>query len=174
MATAWPPVIVPWNIAELLGARVKVPEDRPVTVPLPSSEPSCWLLVPMSNKDPSATETEEFVQRRLFPPESRSDPAEIVTPPVKVLAPERIRVPLPALTISAVPKTTPERVVLLEPAIVSALLEIPIFPAIVRLPPPAVNVWTDPSAIALLIIWALVELFTMPPPPLVMAFPDKV
>ena len=167
-------MIVPPNVAELLGARVRVAEDWPVTVPLPPSEPSCWLLVPRFSEDPSATETEEFFQRRFSPPERRSDPSEIVTPPVKVSAPVRIRVPLPDLKIPAAPETTPERVVLLDPEIVRALLEIPIFPAIVRLPPPAVKVWTDPSVIALLMTWALVELLTMPDPPLVMAFPESV
>ena len=106
----------------------------------------------MFNTDPVATETEEFVQRRLAPPERRSIPEEIVTPPVKVLAPERIRVPLPALTISAVPETRPERVVLLEPAIVRELLDRLMLPAIARLPVPAVKVWTDPNTTALLII----------------------
>ena len=130
---------------------MRVEDDWPVTVPPPLSEPSCWLLVPRFSEDPVATETEEFVQRRLSPPERRSDPAAIVTPPVKESAPERIRVPLPALTIPAVPETTPARVVLLDPAIVRELLDRLMLPVIVRLPAPAVKAWTDPSTTALLI-----------------------
>ena len=93
---------------------------------------------------------------------------------MKVSAPVSINVPVPDLTIPPIPDSKPVMSVLLEPLTVSVLPEEATFPAITRLPLPAVKDCDAPSVRDVETVWVLVELFAFPPDPIVSEFPEKL
>ena len=147
-----------------------------VETPLPGERipPSAMVTFP-SVPDPARVAPDCTVRELAgIEPETRSVPADTRVFPEKLLAAERVAVPLPILVRPPVPLIEPLRSVLAAPSMMSLFPALVILPETTNPPVPAWNVCSAPRVWFNATVWLVDAPLTMPPDPLVMALPVRV
>ena len=91
----------------------------PPAAPPPASEPMVSLVPLRSSMAPATlVSVTADVSAMAAPPESCRVPALIVVAPVKVLAPDRVKMPVPCFVNPPVPLMIPEKIVLVASPVV--------------------------------------------------------
>ena len=101
------PDMTPEKVVEVLSPPALSWADPSVTLPAPAKEPTVSEKPARFQVVPEATETALPSGMTPAAPEASAPPV-IATPPTKLLAPERVMVPLPCFVKAPVPDMTPE------------------------------------------------------------------